>query len=113
MAPAPRVHKQPGCTALAGAQPCRQHHARADAQPGPRFEEAFTKLRADREQQAKALRQANARQDDEAARGLDAVSGELAGGSHATKVKQNMLRSNEQRLTQLSNEVGPWWACQA
>ena len=75
-----------------------------------RFEEAFKKLRAECEQQAARLRQANAKQDDEAARGLDAVSGELAGSAHSIKVKQGMLRSNEQRLALLGNEVSPQYS---
>ena len=51
------------------------------------------------------MRQDNAALDDESAKAVDSVSGELSGIAQAVRVKRDLFRSNEQRLVNLQAEV--------
>ena len=51
------------------------------------------------------MRQDNAALDDESAKAVDLVSGELSGIAQAVRVKRDLFGSNEQRLVSLQAEV--------
>ena len=72
-----------------------------------RFERAFGDLVSSRESHAAKVRKDNAALDDESAKAVDSVSGELSGIAQAVRVKRDLFRSNEQRLVNLQAEVLP------
>ena len=72
-----------------------------------RFERAFKELVSSREAQAGKVRKDNASLDDEAAKAVQGVSGELAGIAQAVRVKRDLFQANERRLANLQAEVPP------